>query len=69
MTQVELLYGHSIPNLEDQPVPVPPPQVPCVHTILGVNGNTPLGTVQVGGCNTSLLANLWFQVIRNSSQG
>jgi hypothetical protein len=56
ISQVEALFGHGI-RLARLAL-VPPLRVNCMSAVVGVDGETPLGTVQVGGCDTSLSAKL-----------
>ena len=45
--------------------PIPPPHTTRVVNMGGIDADTPLGTVQIGGCDTPLSATLLFQMIQD----
>ena len=48
----------------DLTAPIPPLHITRMASVGGIDADTPLGTVQIGGCDTPLSATLLFQMIR-----
>ncbi len=65
VTNIELLFGQGTNTPIEEDLPQPLSQVSREQVLPGLDGDTPLGTVQVGGSDTALSANLLFQMIRD----
>ncbi len=73
MQHIEQLLGHGTRGSGGRPpTPPPPPPLrrgassPSAAANQVIDGDTPLGTVQVGGSDTALTVKLLFQMIRES---
>jgi hypothetical protein len=71
MQHIEQLLGHGTRGTRGQPpTPPPPPPLrrntssPFAANSLGIDGDSPLGTVQVSGSDTALTVKLLFRMIR-----